>query len=94
MLDNLGHRGGVALLDGGIAAWQSAGLALSTEAVNQRPGHMELAAEWRRTWAAPRLGQVTPARRIALATSTETAQWLRNARKGARTRTNKASLSV
>jgi thiosulfate/3-mercaptopyruvate sulfurtransferase len=46
MLDNLGHRGGVAVLDGGLASWQSAGLALSTDPVNLPPGHLELAGEW------------------------------------------------
>jgi thiosulfate/3-mercaptopyruvate sulfurtransferase len=31
MLDNLGHRGGVAVLDGGWAAWLAAGLPVSTD---------------------------------------------------------------
>jgi thiosulfate/3-mercaptopyruvate sulfurtransferase len=62
MLDNLGQRGGVAVLDGGLAAWQSAGLALSTDPVILPPGHLELAGEWHGTIArdelAERLGQV------------------------------------
>jgi len=31
MLDNLGHHGGAAVLDGGIAAWTAAGRPLATE---------------------------------------------------------------
>jgi thiosulfate/3-mercaptopyruvate sulfurtransferase len=62
MLDNLGQRGGVAVLDGGLAAWQSAGLALSADPVILPPGHLELAGEWHGTIArdelAERLGQV------------------------------------
>ncbi len=62
MLDNLGHRGGVAVLDGGIGAWRSAGLPLSTEAVRLPPGHLQLAAEWHevisRSQLTQRLGQV------------------------------------
>jgi thiosulfate/3-mercaptopyruvate sulfurtransferase len=63
MLDNLGHRGGVAVLDGGIGAWQSAGLPLSTTAVNLPARRLVLAAEWRgvidRSELAQRLGQVS-----------------------------------
>src|SRR5688572_26285468 len=55
---------------------------------------IELATECRSTWAAPRLGQVTPARRIAWITTIEMAQWLARARKGARDRMNKAAESV
>jgi thiosulfate/3-mercaptopyruvate sulfurtransferase len=46
MLDNLGHRGGAAVLDGGLPAWQAAGLPLSDEVVELPRGHVELAGEW------------------------------------------------
>jgi thiosulfate/3-mercaptopyruvate sulfurtransferase len=46
MLDNLGHRGGVAVLDGGIGAWQRAGLELSTDKPEPEPATLELAGEW------------------------------------------------
>jgi thiosulfate/3-mercaptopyruvate sulfurtransferase len=46
MLDNLGHRGGVAVLDGGIDAWAAAGRPLS-EAVPHYPrAGLELADHW------------------------------------------------
>jgi thiosulfate/3-mercaptopyruvate sulfurtransferase len=48
MLDNLGHRG-VVLLDGGLKAWRTAGLPLTTEAVGYPPrGPLPLAATWSR----------------------------------------------
>ena len=60
MLDNLGHRGGAAVLDGGLQAWQTAGQPLSANAVNLPRGHVELAGEWHGTIArqelASRLG--------------------------------------
>jgi thiosulfate/3-mercaptopyruvate sulfurtransferase len=46
MLDNLGHRGGTAVLDGGIAAWQAAGLALATSEPAYPPARLELAGAW------------------------------------------------
>ena len=63
MLDNLGHRGGVAVLDGGINAWTEAGLPLSTDEPRYAPASLELKAEWTnvisRDELAGRLGQVT-----------------------------------
>ncbi len=63
MLDNLGHRGGVAVLDGGLQAWQSAGLPISTDLPNLPPGELELAGEWRgivgRDELAAELGRVS-----------------------------------
>src|SRR5215510_847014 len=53
-----------------------------------------LATEWRRRCAAPRPGGVTPARRIARSTMTETAAWEAKGRKGARQPTNMRTLSV
>jgi thiosulfate/3-mercaptopyruvate sulfurtransferase len=48
MLDNLGHRG-VVLLDGGLKAWRTAGLPLTTEAVRYPPrGPLPLARTWSR----------------------------------------------
>lgn len=62
MLDNLGHRGGAAVLDGGIGAWQSAGQSISTAPVRLPHGHVELGDEWRgviaRDQLAARLGQI------------------------------------
>jgi thiosulfate/3-mercaptopyruvate sulfurtransferase len=46
MLDNLGHRGGVAILDGGIQAWQAAGYELSTDTRRLSPATLELGADW------------------------------------------------
>src|SRR3954453_22222677 len=63
MLDNLGHPGGAAVLNGGIQAWQSAGFELSGDDVSSSPGRMELAREWSNVIARPdlanRLGAVT-----------------------------------
>ena len=63
MLDNLGHRGGVAVLDGGIKAWTEAGLPLSTDEARFAPERLELKDEWTnvitRDELAGQLGQVT-----------------------------------
>ncbi len=63
MLDNLGHRGGARLLDGGLAAWLAAGRPLATEAPAFGPEVLELAAGWDgvigRAELADRLGAVT-----------------------------------
>src|SRR6516225_7008822 len=53
--------------------------------------NIELASECRNKCAAPRLGRVTPARRMARSTSTDTAQCDPKGRKGARQQTNNAS---
>ncbi len=48
MLDNLAHRGGCAVLDGGLQAWQRAGQPLASGAEHvARAASLELAAEWR-----------------------------------------------
>jgi thiosulfate/3-mercaptopyruvate sulfurtransferase len=49
MIDNLGHHGAVAVLDGGIQAWTDAGLALSSDmpTVESRDD-IELASGWSR----------------------------------------------
>jgi thiosulfate/3-mercaptopyruvate sulfurtransferase len=66
MLDSLEHRGGVAVLDGGLPAWTRAGFGLSTETTqtavsDARP--LDLAQEWPRVIdrheLAQRLGEVT-----------------------------------
>ncbi|HVM29633.1 MAG TPA: sulfurtransferase [Candidatus Limnocylindrales bacterium] len=63
MLDDLGHRGGVAVLDGGLQAWQRAGLPLSSEEPSYPPARLELGDAWRRVTdrheLAARLGAVT-----------------------------------
>ena len=47
MLDNLGHRGGVAVLDGGLPAWSAAGMPLSTDEPDIQPTNsLELADAW------------------------------------------------
>jgi thiosulfate/3-mercaptopyruvate sulfurtransferase len=48
MLDDLGHRGGVAVLDGGIDAWVAAGGALTIDvpAPPAEPARLELADRW------------------------------------------------
>jgi thiosulfate/3-mercaptopyruvate sulfurtransferase len=46
MLDNLGHRGGAAVLDGGIGAWVASGRLLSTEATAYPRAPLELAGAW------------------------------------------------
>lgn len=62
MLDNLGHPR-VALLDGGMRAWQAAGLPLTTDISPARPALMELADGWSNTLdrdaLVGRLGAVT-----------------------------------
>ena len=47
MLDDLGHRGGCAVLDGGIKAWTAAGYDLTTDARPGAAAEMHLADEWR-----------------------------------------------
>src|SRR3954454_5549684 len=63
MLDNLGHKGGVAVLDGGIGAWIAAGHALSAETPQYPPAQLDLAHEWKnvieRDELAHRLGRVS-----------------------------------
>jgi thiosulfate/3-mercaptopyruvate sulfurtransferase len=63
MLDNLGHRGGAAILDGGIQAWSAAGYPLSREEPRLEPSSLELAEKWRgvisRWELARRLGAVS-----------------------------------
>jgi thiosulfate/3-mercaptopyruvate sulfurtransferase len=63
MLDNLGHRGGVAVLDGGIKAWVAQGMALSTDEPHYDRARLELADHWTNVIAreelAVRLGSVT-----------------------------------
>jgi len=46
MLDNLGQRGGAAVLSGGIQAWQVSGYQLTTEVPRFAPASPELAAQW------------------------------------------------
>jgi thiosulfate/3-mercaptopyruvate sulfurtransferase len=47
MLDDLGHRGGEAVLDGGIQAWQAAGLETTNdEPSTPAPSPLELADHW------------------------------------------------
>ena len=64
MLDDLGHRGGEAVLDGGIQAWQAAGFELSLDApaVPAEPARLELGDQWTKVIAREalrdRLGQV------------------------------------
>ncbi len=48
MLDNLGHER-VALLDGGLRAWQAAGLPVSTDNPAVAPGELRLADHWSNT---------------------------------------------
>jgi thiosulfate/3-mercaptopyruvate sulfurtransferase len=63
MLDNLGHRGGVAVLDGGIQSWVAAGYELSTDETQASAATMELGAEWsnvvERDELADRLSELT-----------------------------------
>jgi thiosulfate/3-mercaptopyruvate sulfurtransferase len=63
MLDNLGHRGGAAVLDGGIGAWQAGGYELSRDAPDLQPQRLELGTRWRnvieRDELAQRIGDVT-----------------------------------
>jgi thiosulfate/3-mercaptopyruvate sulfurtransferase len=62
MLDNLGHGGGVAVLDGGLNAWTAAGLPLSTDGARYNPAQLELRDQWAnvisRDELAARLGQL------------------------------------
>ncbi|MEP7360570.1 MAG: sulfurtransferase [Chloroflexota bacterium] len=46
MLDNLGHRGGAAVLDGGLPAWTQSGRPLSTDEAHYPAARLELADEW------------------------------------------------
>ena len=47
MLDNLGHKGGVAVLDGGLQAWLADGRALESGAPPPLPpADLELATQW------------------------------------------------
>jgi len=46
MLDNLGHRGGVAVLDGGVGAWLASGRPLSQEQPEWPPAELHLGAQW------------------------------------------------
>jgi thiosulfate/3-mercaptopyruvate sulfurtransferase len=48
MLDSLGHPD-VSVLDGGLGAWRSLGLPLTTEAPSHPPARMDLADRWART---------------------------------------------
>jgi thiosulfate/3-mercaptopyruvate sulfurtransferase len=63
MLDNLGHRGGVAVLDGGWAAWLAAGLPVSTDVPVPTPRTLAVADHWTgvisRDELAERLGTLT-----------------------------------
>ena len=51
MLDDLGHRGGCAVLDGGIKAWTAAGYDLTTDTRPQAAADMRLADAWRKVIA-------------------------------------------
>ena len=46
MLDNLGHQGGVAVLDGGIGSWAAAGRPLSQSEPSYPPAELGLADNW------------------------------------------------
>src|SRR5512141_2714715 len=46
MLDDLGHRGGPALLDGGVNAWTAADRPLSTDEPRYPLGRLELGGTW------------------------------------------------
>lgn len=63
MLDSLGHRGGVAVLDGGIQAWTGGGGRLTRDRVELPRAELALAADWRgviaRDELAGRLGAVS-----------------------------------
>lgn len=63
MLDNLGHKGGVAVLDGGIGAWTAAGNPLSGSVPSYPPAQLELANHWsnvvEREDLAQKLGKVS-----------------------------------
>jgi len=63
MLDNLGHPGGAAVLNGGLQAWLAAGYDLSAEEVALPEGRMKLDTTWtnviERKELADRLGALT-----------------------------------
>jgi thiosulfate/3-mercaptopyruvate sulfurtransferase len=63
MLNNLGHRGGAAVLDGGIRAWAEAGHELTTQPAAARTARLELGGKWtgvmERRELAARLGALT-----------------------------------
>jgi thiosulfate/3-mercaptopyruvate sulfurtransferase len=63
MLDNLGHKGGVAVLDGGIDAWNASQQRHSFDVPNYAPGSLVLRRRWRgiidRERLNDRLGSVT-----------------------------------
>jgi thiosulfate/3-mercaptopyruvate sulfurtransferase len=63
MLDNLGHKGGVAVLDGGIGAWTAAGHPLNQSVPSYPPAQLDLAGHWSNVVAredlARQLGKVT-----------------------------------
>jgi thiosulfate/3-mercaptopyruvate sulfurtransferase len=63
MLDNLEHRGGAAVLDGGIDAWTAAGKDLRRSVPSYPPAKLELGSRWtnviERDELAARLGSVT-----------------------------------
>ncbi len=63
MLDDLGHRGGAAVLDGGINAWTASGRQLSTQMAAYPVARLELAGAWSKVVARPdlaaRLNEVT-----------------------------------
>ena len=63
MLDNLGHRGGAALLDGGIGAWIAADQPLSQDEPHYPAALLEVAGQWHgviaRDELAGRLGEVS-----------------------------------
>ena len=46
MLDDLGHRGGTAVLSGGIQAWQAGGYQVTTDVPHLAQASPELAAQW------------------------------------------------
>jgi thiosulfate/3-mercaptopyruvate sulfurtransferase len=63
MLDNLRHRGGVAVLDGGIQSWIAAGYEITTDEPHLPEARIELASDWsnviEREELARRLGTLT-----------------------------------
>jgi thiosulfate/3-mercaptopyruvate sulfurtransferase len=63
MLDSLRHKGGVAVLDGGIQAWKAAGFGIETDAPTPAPARIDLSGEWHNVVArdelAARLGALS-----------------------------------
>ncbi|MDP8905590.1 MAG: sulfurtransferase [Chloroflexota bacterium] len=57
MLDNLRHRGGVAVLDGGLDAWKAAQQPLSADVPSYAPARLELDRRWRRVIDRERLNE-------------------------------------